>query len=495
MMTRRGDAIGARLWEERGFTVVEVVVAALILTFGALGVLAIGDTASRNTFRAEQSQVVVNRLQAELEHIRQLPFSEVALSAQPSSSSDPGNPGSRVSGTTFALNEDGTNPRPLAINGGTTPGGTEIADGAIDPGPEEFVSGDVHGRIYRYVAFGGAPADCDGCSADDLKRVVIAVELNSTATGGERIYQEVQSEIANPDTAPADNDLPETGGEEGDDVATFWLTDTPCDQTSRQPLAGNHNLHNTRGICSQGLQTGPTKGAPDLMFNAQPPETDAGTGTVYDYATDVEPAQNPLDDIGTNVLKQSSSSPTGCLLNAPLLSQLDFPALSTETEKQKKVHMWLSNPLNSDLQMLTSADATLEMWTKSINGASYSGRLCIWVFKRFAAVNLLGQTVTVDIPALNVDPPLTNVAHFEFQRNTWPQAWSEISVPMHFIWAADALNVLSGLTLTGPPRLGLAITVDRGGTSGTGIEFMYDHPDFESRLEVQNDQGFSLLGD
>lgn len=498
-MTRRGRSIGAgirsRLREESGFTVVEVVVAALILTLGALGVLALGDAASRNTYRAEQSQVVVNRLQAELEHIRQLPFSEVALSAQPSSSSDPGNPASRVSGTTFALNEDGTNPRALAINGGTTPGGKAIADGAIDPGPESFSSGDVHGKIYRYVAFGGAPSDCNGCSADDLKRVVIAIELDSTSSGGERAYQEVQSEIANPDTAPADNELPPTGGEEEDDLATFWLTDTPCNQTSRQPLAGNHNLHNTRGICTQGMQTGNTRGAPDLMFNEQPPETDAGTGTLYDYATDVEPAQNPATDIGTNLLKPSSASPTGCLLSAPLLSQLDFPALNTEAEKQKQVHFWLSNSLNNDFQLLTSADATLEMWTKSINGASYSGRICIWVFKRFAAEDAVGQPVTVDIPAINVDPPLTNVAHFEFQRNPWPQAWSEISVPMHFIWSADALNSLSGLTLTAPPRLGLAITVERDGTSGTGLEFMYDHPDFESRLEVQNDQGFSLLGD
>jgi hypothetical protein len=472
-------------------TVVEVAIAALVLTVGALGVLSMGDAATRNTYRAEQSQVVVNRLQAELEHIRQLPFSEVALTGAPQASGDPDNPGHRVSGSSFQLGRDGTDARPLVVNGGTSPGGAPISGGAVVSGPEPFASGDVSGEIYRYVTYPGAPADCNGCSADDLKRVVVAISLDETASGGERVYQEVQSDIANPDTAPVDNDLPPTGGDEGDDIATFWLTDTPCNQSSRQPLTGNHLTHNTRGVCSQGVQTGSNKGAPDLMYNEKPPESDAGTGTLYDYATDVEPAQNPLADIGLNIAETTSAN--GCLLTAPLLSQLDFPLLSTETDKQKKVHTWLSQPLNNDFQLLSTADATLELWTKSMNGASYSGRICLWVFKRFAALNLLGQTVTVDIPALNLDPPLINVAHFEFQRDPWPTSWTELSIPMHFIWAADALNVLSGLNLTGPPRLGIAITVEKAGTGGSGLEFMYDHPDFESRLEVQNDEGLVLL--
>jgi hypothetical protein len=485
--------MSGRLGSDRGMTVIEVTIAALLLTMGALGVLTLGDAATRNTYRAEQSQVVVNRLQAELEHIRQLPFSEVALTEAPPTSSDPENPGNRVSGPQFELGRDGTNPRPLAVTDGTTPDGATIAGGAIEAGPEPFQSGDVSGQIYRYVTYPGAPADCAGCSPDDLKRVVVAISLDDTASGGERVYQEVQSDIANPDTTPADNDLPETPGDEDDDIATFWLTDTACNQSSRQPLTGNHLTHNTRGVCTQGTQTGNNRGAPNLMFNEKPPESDAGTGTLYDYATDVEPAQDPLGDIGLTIAETTSAN--GCLLTAPLLSQLDFPALSTEANKQQKVHTWLSQPLNNDFQLLTSADATLELWTKSLNGASYPGRICLWVFKRFAALNALGQTVTVDIPALNVDPPLVDVPHFEFQRDPWPTDWTEVSVPTHFIWAADALNVLNGLTLTGPPRLGLAITVEKAGTGGSGLEFMYDHPDFESRLEVQNDEGLSLLGD
>jgi hypothetical protein len=62
----------------------------------------------------------------------------------------------------------------------------------------------------------------------------------------------------------------------------------------------------------------------------------------------------------------------------------------------------------------------------------------------------------------------------------------------------QVLNQLSNppavtASLVRPPRLGLAITVDNQGTSGSGLEFMYDHPDYDSRLEVDTPHGVCLL--
>ena len=49
---------------------------------------------------------------------------------------------------------------------------------------------------------------------------------------------------------------------------------------------------------------------------------------------------------------------------------------------------------------------------------------------------------------------------------------------MNFLYAAGAL--LPG------ERLGLAISVEKGGTNpGDGLEFMYDHPSFDSRLQIK----------
>jgi type II secretory pathway pseudopilin PulG len=490
------DAFRGRLREERGMTVIEVMVAALLLVIGALAVLGVGDAATRNTYRAEQSQVVVNRLQAELEHVRQLPFREVALSSPPPTSADPDNPASRVSGTQFALNRDGTNPQPMAVKGGTNPDGGGVGCGAGFGQPEcnvipteSFQSGDVHGQIYRYVTYPGAPAGCPDCTAADLKRVVIAITIDDTASGGERVYQEVQSDIANPARTPTNNEQPPPcSGDcgEGGQIANFWLTDTACNQTTRQPIAGSHLTHNTRGACSNGLQTGNTRGAPDLMFNELPPPQGTNNDPLFGYGTDV--SSQP----GLTIRRPTeATTPNGCLLTAPLLSQLDFPLLNVEPSKQQRMHMWLTNQLTSDFRLLTTGSGTLKLWTKSVGAASYSGKICIWVFKRVTVLNLLGQQITVDIPAINLDPPLVNATHFTFQRNPWPTDWTPISVPMNFIWATDAL---SGLNILGQPRLGLAITVEKGSTTGPGVEFAYDHPDAESRLEVQNDQGFSILG-
>ena len=97
-----------QLAEEGGFTIVEVLVAALILTITALAIATLMNSATHNTFRSEQDQVVVNRLQDEMERIRQLPFNQVALTAKPTSSGQTSDPGVRVSadGTHFDLNRN-----------------------------------------------------------------------------------------------------------------------------------------------------------------------------------------------------------------------------------------------------------------------------------------------------------------------------------------------------------------------------------------------------
>ncbi len=67
-------------------TVVEVTIAAFLLILGALATFQIFDTASRNTFRAEQSQVANDIAQQELERLRALTYNQAAMTAYPGSS-------------------------------------------------------------------------------------------------------------------------------------------------------------------------------------------------------------------------------------------------------------------------------------------------------------------------------------------------------------------------------------------------------------------------
>src|SRR3954453_23214157 len=124
-----GTSRGARILSAQdGMTLTEVVVAALVLTVGSLAVLSLLGASARNSYRAEQSQVVDNRLQDEMEKVQQLAdndnYERIALSQAPAASSDPNNPASRVSGTSYAVNPTGTGLGPMDFDGGGAPPST-----------------------------------------------------------------------------------------------------------------------------------------------------------------------------------------------------------------------------------------------------------------------------------------------------------------------------------------------------------------------------------
>jgi hypothetical protein len=448
-------------------TIVEVVVAALILIVGSLAVLALIDTTARSTFRAEEGQVVANRLQQELEEIKRLPYNEIALSSLPADTTDTSIPAWRVSGTTFATAKNGGGAAALVYNGGTLFAGGTISGGAVPSAPEPFTAGDVTGTIYRYVTWGDDPScpstQCPG--AQDFKRVVVAARLDPSSSGGTRSYQEVQAQVADPEAEPVDDENPIDPGDENAKPWVFWLTDTTCNHSSRQPITGDHLSHNTRGACSAGRRTGNSPGAPDLMFTEAPPFEEEQP--IYDYATDVEPAQNPGSDRGLQLVRSSS---LGCLtdsLSIPLVPDL------LEPDKFQKVHKWLSPPVPNGFDIQLNGEGSLSLWTQTVNGGNYAGKICVFLFVR--QINLLG--IPVDTPAVNLQPPLLNATYFTYQQSTWPSTWTEIHVPLSFLLN---LHLLPG------SRLGVAIQVDRNGTGADGLQFMYDEPSFDSRLEVKS---------
>jgi hypothetical protein len=114
---------------------------------------------------------------------------------------------------------------------------------------------------------------------------------------------------------------------------------------------------------------------------------------------------------------------------------------------------------------------TLDLWTQSVDAATYTGKICFWIFERH--LNVLG--VPVDTPAANLD--LSNLTYFQYSPpgGVWATTWTELHIPLHF-----NLN----LNLGPNSRLGFALQVERSGTSGGGLQFMYDEPSFDSRLIV-----------
>jgi type II secretory pathway pseudopilin PulG len=450
-----------RLRDESGFGLIETLVAIIILVIGLLAVLQLFDVSTRTTYRAEQSQVANDVAQREIEKIRNLDYDQIAMTSLPTFVDDDNDPRQRVEGTRFDAGNNGSLFE-MVHNGGPLDGGGTVQGGTIAAGPESFTSGDVSGQIFRFVVWRNDPTCSPNVCAgsQDLKRVIVAVKLAAGGASYPRPYIEVQSDFINPD-ASLTSDLPT--GAEVNVPQQFWLTDTTCDHDQRQPIDGSggdlvnegHSLHNTLGACTSGLKTGSTAGAPDLIEVEPPPDpspNDPDDPAIYDYATDLEPTSGPDDDEGLQVVTQGTSD--GCSYSGGT-GGTGIPA--------QRVHRWVT-PLISHFPVtsfVASGTATVELYLRSLGGAQHAARICTYLFRRTGESGGTATDVVFDSDSFLTSPQLSD---------EWTRYRFSLTFP--------------ATTIASTARLGLAISVDRSGTPADTIQILYDHPDFQSRLEV-----------
>jgi type II secretory pathway pseudopilin PulG len=453
--------------QESGMTIVEVLVAALILTIAVMATFGVLSAATKNTERAKATQVALDRAQQEVEKLRTLTNEELALTTTPGSSTSDLSPGYRVnaSNATYALNRS---PRgsyqPMVINTVTSLyGGGVVKGGVVNPGPISFSSGSVHGWVYRYVVWRNdekcPEASCPG--TQDYKQIVVAVKLKTPVSQpGERGYVEVQSNFVDPQDSPEKDPVPGANG-----VVTaqqFFLSDTTCSsssETAREDITGDHLLHNTMGKCSEGLQNGTTLGAPDTLLLGGPPDPapeDESDPLRYDYSNDFYLEPTPDTDKGVQIRLGDTS---GC-----------FYTPTGTTNPQAQVHRWVTDPMAAEFKL--SGKVTLKFFTRTLNDVPYKGGICVYLFVRDK-----GETTDTMLADQS-----TGASYWKYSpggTGYWPrEKWTEVGVPM----------TLSSSSLAAVPkeaRLGLAITVDPAKTDADAIPIMYDHPNEPSRLEVE----------
>ena len=444
---------------EAGLTVVEVVIATFILLLGILASFQVFDAATRNTYRAEQSQVAQDRVQRELEELRDLDYDQVAMTAAPAASGSPNDPRARIAGTMFDLERNGGDDRQMVYNGSPLYAGGQVSEGVIDPGPEPFTSGDVSGQIYRFVVWQNEPGCVTVCpGTQDLKRVVVAVKLDDAAVSyANRPYTEQQSDFVDPNDSII-SDLPAGGGNEIT-AEQFWLSDTACEAdgtTARIVPLADHPLHNTLGVCADGLQNGTTPGSPDTLLLSSPPDTDPGDPGLpnpRDYSNDPYLEPVPNTDRGVQIVRQDTN---GCAYTP------------VGTNPESKIHRWVTDPVPQAFAM--NGKAVLEFATRTINDANHKGSLCVYLFSRQDS----GPTA-VDTPIIN---SATGNPYFLYTppgSGFWPRnAWAQIRFQMDF----------SPLSLGVGRRLGVAISATDLTGGADAIQFLYEHHLFQTRLEV-----------
>jgi type II secretory pathway pseudopilin PulG len=452
---------------EEGFTVVEMVVTALIVAIGAAATFGLLSSATKNTQRAKSTQVALDVAQHELEELRGIAFGQLALTDPASHYGSALNPGYRVSGSTFALRRAPlTDFQPLVVNGEKLQTGGLVEGGIVNPGPESFESGDVTGEIYRYVVWIDDPASEQRWQ--DFKQIVVAVKLDTPGNqSGERGYVEVQSDFSDPTDSGANDPAP--GSEEEVTGQQFYLSDTPCaanGTTARQEIAGDHLLHNTLGVCADGPQTGGTHGAPDALLRSGPPDNspeDPSDPPLYDYADDFYLEPTPDTDKGVQIRKDDSA---GCNYE-PTGSQ----------NPQSRVHRWVTDPMEEDFEV--SGDATLEFYSRTLNDELYTGAICVFLFRREEKAGAPPSATDVLLANKNGGTLYWVFTPSQTWNGFWPRnTWATLRLTMTVNGAP--------VTIPADERLGVALSVERAGTSpeADAIPVMYDHPLYPTRLEV-----------
>jgi Tfp pilus assembly protein PilV len=188
-------ALSARLaTDERGFAVVELVVAVVVLTIGVLALVTTFDSSRGLANSAEKRDTASAIGQRELERVAALPWTQIAHSAAPAGSSNPADPASFMSGGSCGDPSlpasspcyqwdwsDSTRVEPLVI---------DSANADPTPNPQSWTtpapSGGTRlsGDLYRFITWVKDPtctaSTCGG--ANDYKRITVGVTVNGTTT-------------------------------------------------------------------------------------------------------------------------------------------------------------------------------------------------------------------------------------------------------------------------------------------------------------------------
>ncbi len=469
------------LRRQDGFGMVETLVAFFLLVVGVLATLSLLDTSRRTTFRAEQSQVINSVGQRELEDVRALDYDQIALTAMPSQDTSANHPGSRVTSTgKFDLDNDlstTADQADLVVNGGSLEEGGQVAGGQVGPS-ESFTiqDGDIAGTIFRYVVWRDDPkcqltTPCEG--TQDFKRVVVAVKVDEAPVAGfDRAYQEFHTDVIDPDATALSSDP--AGGGVPTTAQQFWLSDQRCRADAGEPAAanpsGDHHTHDTTGSCG-GLEGQ----RPDALIGEAPPDPDpldASNPPQWDYASEsvLEPDQNPDKDKGLQMFRQESN---GCA------------ALQVGTDAHQKIHWWDTRQLiaGGGGNFVMTGASTLELWTRTINDAQVPGAICVYVRRRPLEVDLLSTPIAV--PLVSISSPTSGfscsvVSSLEgtgkCASTLWPYgSWQKLRINLQ-----TSPDLVLGLY----DRLEIGISIERGDTPQNALQFLYDHPTYDSRWEI-----------
>jgi Tfp pilus assembly protein PilV len=191
---------------EDGISMIEVLVAVLILAIGILGLIGAFNSARKLNLLSERRTLSAHRAQLEIERLQAVPYEQLAMISAPSHSSETANPDYYVNYSSpvkcstancFAWNSSNTaQEEPLVIAAKSVQCGeeksTECGTVATSPtgrkcteslGACEWTDGNVSGKVYPFVTWHTDPV-CEKeengkpiCSTSSYKRITVIVTV------------------------------------------------------------------------------------------------------------------------------------------------------------------------------------------------------------------------------------------------------------------------------------------------------------------------------
>lgn len=159
--------------DEGGFTLLELVVALSLLAMVGVGFTLTVGSGFRTIAVARQRQTAADILSARLEHLRNIPYAEVALSSQPVRAASPTDPDWSVSddGASFDVTGDGTY-EPLIV---------DTSAGAVLHFEDPVQVSTTVMRIYQYVTWVDDP---NVTGTQNYRRVTVVAQFHAPAENG-----------------------------------------------------------------------------------------------------------------------------------------------------------------------------------------------------------------------------------------------------------------------------------------------------------------------
>jgi hypothetical protein len=416
--------------DERGTTVIEALMAILVLVLGVIGTFSTMDGVKELGMLTEKKQSATRYAQGELEAMRKMGWSNLKLSASPATMND-----SRgvVSGGNYTPPNGGT-AQPLVI--ASVPANC-TATTCVSPGPDAWTYGSASGYIYRFITSSHDDLCGAACPAGtDHIRVTVAVTVN--APNGPTTAVVSSSVVVDPAAAPANatqnaNPVVSTGGTSigASTGTTYYLTDTPTGGTYAAPTTP-HAARNTIGA----------SGVPDQLRVTVPLMPDSLSPTAISYSTDVPPQAE-----GGLGLASSTNCAGGSATTA---------------------HRWATPVLNASAAVTATGNAAMSIPTSVLPanvGQGKPGKLCINIYS--AALNGSNQ---VSSSAL--------LGSYFQQLADWPDATELIAFPFRYLADGTTASIAAGR------RLMVELTVDNA-SSLAGVALVYDHPNFPASIQLE----------